>query len=257
MGFWPFQKALDLPKLAVDTVVDATAVVRGDLRSGGGLRVDGTVHGRVESDGAVIVGEKGVVAGSVVGTKAVVVLGRVRGDVVTEGELHIGPQGSVLGDVRARAIHVLRGAALLGRSAVGDEERARAALPAVSVPPSAPALPRVALPEPLSGRALAAATAPEPSQDVRDAYDDPSERLTADAVEVERATVVAPSAPPPVPAPKGRTLPPPNDAAVPPPASGAAPSDAPNAAAPPGSGPGGVVQSGIMPTAGAREVKVS
>lgn len=105
----------EIRSFEVATVVGPGVNVRGDVRGPGGIRVDGHVTGSVESDGPVVVGEGGVVDGTVRGSD-VIVLGRVRGDVQSARHLEVGPRGKVVGDVTVESLRLHKGGVFRGTS---------------------------------------------------------------------------------------------------------------------------------------------
>jgi cytoskeletal protein CcmA (bactofilin family) len=112
---WPFRRADEVPRFAVENTLGAGTTVRGDLAGPGGFRVDGTVEGSIDAQGPVVIGESGSVDGSVRG-RDVVVLGRVRGDVTATGHLEIGPNGKVVGDVTVESFRMHKGGVFRGTS---------------------------------------------------------------------------------------------------------------------------------------------
>jgi cytoskeletal protein CcmA (bactofilin family) len=130
---WPFRDPrTETPRYDVENTIGAGSRVRGDLSGPGGFRVDGTVEGAVYAGGPVVIGEGGVVEGSVRG-RNVVVLGRVRGDVHVTGHLEIGPKGKVLGDITVHSFRMHAGGVFRGTSSMaGGEENAPALLATTS-----------------------------------------------------------------------------------------------------------------------------
>jgi cytoskeletal protein CcmA (bactofilin family) len=110
----------------IENVLGKSCVIRGDLAAEGAFRIDGTIEGSVESRGAVIVGESGVVRGSVRGSD-VVVAGTVQGDVACPGHLEILAKGRVEGDIDARSMRIETGGIFCGTSRMGDQSSAAAA----------------------------------------------------------------------------------------------------------------------------------
>lgn len=120
---WPFWRSSDdVPSFEVDNTVGAGTVVRGDVVGPGGFRIDGAVAGSIDAQGPVVVGETGVVDGSIRG-RDVVVLGKVRGDVTANGHLEIGPSGKVVGDVTVESFRMHKGGVFRGTSRMpaGDD----------------------------------------------------------------------------------------------------------------------------------------
>jgi cytoskeletal protein CcmA (bactofilin family) len=108
-----------IPTYEVDNIIGEGTNVRGDLRGPGGFRIDGTVHGSIEAEGPIVIGEKGVVEGTIKG-RDVVVLGRVHGNISAQAHLEVGPIGRVMGDVNVTSVKVHAGGVFHGSSRVGD-----------------------------------------------------------------------------------------------------------------------------------------
>jgi cytoskeletal protein CcmA (bactofilin family) len=130
---WPFRDPrTETPSYDVENTIGAGSRVRGDLSGPGGFRIDGTVEGAISAEGPVVIGEGGVVEGSVRG-RNVVVLGRVRGDVHVTGHLEIGPKGKVLGDITVQSFRMHTGGVFRGTSCMpGGEENAPSLLATTS-----------------------------------------------------------------------------------------------------------------------------
>jgi cytoskeletal protein CcmA (bactofilin family) len=117
---WPlaFFRSTGIPTYEVDNIVGEGTTVRGDLRGPGGFRIDGTVVGSIESDGPIVIGEKGAVEGTIK-ARDVVVLGRVLGNLSAKAHLEVGPEGRVMGDVDVVSVKVHAGGAFHGASRIG------------------------------------------------------------------------------------------------------------------------------------------
>ena len=110
---------------SIENVLGKSLRVAGDLKAEGAFRIDGTVDGSVESAGAVIIGEGGVVNGDVKG-RDIVVAGQVRGNVTASGHLDIVASGRVEGDIDARSFRIETGGVFRGTSRMGDNVAAEA-----------------------------------------------------------------------------------------------------------------------------------
>jgi cytoskeletal protein CcmA (bactofilin family) len=102
----------------IGNILEASSVVRGDLRSERGFRIDGKIEGSVESTAAIVIGETGTVAGDVRGSD-VIVVGRVEGNIQASGHLDIRATGKVIGDVSASSFRIETGGTFLGTSRMG------------------------------------------------------------------------------------------------------------------------------------------
>jgi cytoskeletal protein CcmA (bactofilin family) len=104
----------------IANLLEASTVVRGDLKSDRGFRVDGRIEGSVASAAAILIGESGVVTGDVYGTD-VIVVGRVDGNIRASGHLDIRATGVVIGDVTATSFRIETGGVFRGTSRMGQE----------------------------------------------------------------------------------------------------------------------------------------
>jgi cytoskeletal protein CcmA (bactofilin family) len=104
---------------AIENVLGRSCTIRGDLTAEGAFRIDGTIEGSVESQGAVVIGESGTVRGGVRGTD-VVVAGTVIGDVICSGHLEILAKGRIEGDISAKSVRIEKGGVFRGTSSMGE-----------------------------------------------------------------------------------------------------------------------------------------
>jgi cytoskeletal protein CcmA (bactofilin family) len=104
----------------IGNILEVSSVVRGDLKSDRGFRIDGRIEGAVESAAAIVIGESGVVSGDVRGSD-VIVVGRVEGNIHASGHLDIRASGKVIGDVTATSFRIETGGTFLGTSRMGEQ----------------------------------------------------------------------------------------------------------------------------------------
>jgi cytoskeletal protein CcmA (bactofilin family) len=103
----------------IENVIGRSCTIRGDLTAEGAFRIDGTIDGSVESQASVVIGETGVVRGSVRGTD-VVIAGTVQGDVsCPAGHVEILAKGRVEGDIQAKSMRIETGGIFCGTSHMG------------------------------------------------------------------------------------------------------------------------------------------
>jgi cytoskeletal protein CcmA (bactofilin family) len=117
----------------IGNILEASSVVRGDLKSERGFRVDGKIEGSIESTAAIVIGETGVVAGEVRGSD-VIVVGRVEGNIHASGHLDIRATGKVVGDVSASSFRIETGGMFLGTSRMGGTETETSVIEAMTSP---------------------------------------------------------------------------------------------------------------------------
>jgi cytoskeletal protein CcmA (bactofilin family) len=102
----------------VRTSLGADSVVNGRLSFSSPTRIDGTLHGEVRAAELLIIGEGGIVDGTI-HTPNLVVLGNVEGNVVGAERVEIGPQGKLRGAVETLNLVVREGGILNAECRVG------------------------------------------------------------------------------------------------------------------------------------------
>ena len=128
-----------LTTAASRNVLNQDVEVVGILRFTDDLLVDGSVEGRIESDGVLTVGGNAFIKSadkekSTVQTKSVIVHGRVHGDIEVTDRVELAATAEVIGDVSANKISLQEGAILVGHCRIG----APASMPAAAKPKPAP-----------------------------------------------------------------------------------------------------------------------
>jgi cytoskeletal protein CcmA (bactofilin family) len=103
--------------------VGVDASINGRLSFSRPTRLDGTLRGEVHSSDLLVIGETGIVDGTVRAAK-LLILGRVLGDVVETGAVEIGPGGELHGEVQARAFAVQEGGHFDGKCRIQPRARA-------------------------------------------------------------------------------------------------------------------------------------
>lgn len=97
---------------AVNLLCEGT-VIAGDIRTGGDIRIDGSVRGNVLTSGRLVVGSTADVEGDI-GCRDVDVLGTVRGNIAASGTVVLKSSAHVKGDVSAAVLSVEAGSVLEG-----------------------------------------------------------------------------------------------------------------------------------------------
>ncbi len=103
---------------SISTFLGSQASVEGTIEFQGTIRLDGSVKGKIKSNGGtVIVGEKAVVDAEVfVGTA--IIMGEVRGTIDAEERIEVYPPGRVVGDIQAPVISIEEGGLFNGNCAM-------------------------------------------------------------------------------------------------------------------------------------------
>ncbi len=122
------------------TTIGADAVFKGQLHFEKGVRLLGRFEGEITSQGQLLVAEGAALTGDV---KAGIIRidGEVKGNLAAETKVQLSASARVEGDVQAQRLEVAEGAVLIGRCAVGINDKGKkgvevkaASRPALEVP---------------------------------------------------------------------------------------------------------------------------
>ena len=113
-----FGKKETQPQKRIDGLIAAGTIVRGDIIFGGGLRIDGSVEGKISTNngdaGTLVISEQAQVDGEIK-VSHVVVNGTVRGPIIADDYLELQAKARVIGDVTYRKLEMQLGAVVQGR----------------------------------------------------------------------------------------------------------------------------------------------
>jgi len=103
---------------SIDTLIGADTRIDGDIHFSGGLRVDGTICGKVSepmsSPSTLILSEYGSIEGAVNASK-IVVNGKVTGPVRAGQFIELQPKAYITGDVYYKSLEMHTGAVIEGK----------------------------------------------------------------------------------------------------------------------------------------------
>ena len=106
------------PQKRIDGLIAAGTIVRGDIIFSGGLRIDGSVEGKISTNdgdaGTLVISEQAQVDGEIK-VSHVVVNGTVRGPIIADDYLDLQAKARVIGDVTYRKLEMQLGAVVQGR----------------------------------------------------------------------------------------------------------------------------------------------
>jgi len=122
-----FEKKKSPPQKRIDSLIGAGTTVHGDVTFSGGLRIDGAIHGKVETadnqSATLVVSEKARVDGEV-RVSHVVINGVVCGPVTANDYLELQAKARVNGDVVYRTLEMHVGAIVQGKLLHAEPESA-------------------------------------------------------------------------------------------------------------------------------------
>ena len=102
-----------------DATIPPGTVFTGDIETAGGVRVDGTVKGKVSAGGDVTIGVDGIIEG---GAKAcnVNVAGKIIGNITAAGAAKMLAGSKIVGDLEATCFAIEKGAYFKGKCTITD-----------------------------------------------------------------------------------------------------------------------------------------
>lgn len=103
----------------IGTIIGEDTQVKGEIKSAGSFRLDGSLDGNALVEGEVYIGEKASVKGNVSGKK-IVVAGQVNGNVSSAESVEIKKNGKIFGDISGNTLIVNEGASYKGRVTMGE-----------------------------------------------------------------------------------------------------------------------------------------
>jgi cytoskeletal protein CcmA (bactofilin family) len=115
------------PQKRIDSLIGAGTTVEGDVAFAGGLRIDGSIRGRVATvdnqAATLVVSEQARIDGEV-RVSHVVINGAVNGPVIANGYLELQAKARVNGDVTYRTLEMHVGAIVQGKLLHAEQESA-------------------------------------------------------------------------------------------------------------------------------------
>ncbi len=109
---------------APETVVAQAMRIEGELKSGGNIRIDGIVSGKVQTSMDLHIGSSAQVDADLIAANAVIA-GVVKGNVTVRNSLTITESGRVLGNISCEKLAISAGALFIGNCRMQESKPAR------------------------------------------------------------------------------------------------------------------------------------
>lgn len=110
------------PDLDIDAFIGEGTYFEGKFSFKGVVRIDGSVKGELKCDGTLILGETGVLDGSV-NTRDAIIRGEVKGDIEAGGRLELRKPCVIVGNMKAGSLVVEEGVSIDGNVQAGDGKK--------------------------------------------------------------------------------------------------------------------------------------
>jgi cytoskeletal protein CcmA (bactofilin family) len=103
----------------LESFVGVNSHFKGDIKSKGTVRIDGSVEGNVEADW-LILGEKAILKGNV-SARGIIAGGKIEGALTAKEILEIKSKGQVVGDITTPKLMVSEGGIMEGHSCMNRD----------------------------------------------------------------------------------------------------------------------------------------
>lgn len=104
----------------VETIIGFNSSIEGLVKTQGSVRVDGRLRGDVETQGSLIIGEKGSLEGNVI-AKSVTVAGQLQGNVRVSEKIELNKTARLVGDIVSKFVVIEDGAEFTGHCKMDRE----------------------------------------------------------------------------------------------------------------------------------------
>jgi cytoskeletal protein CcmA (bactofilin family) len=113
MAIFSKKNKIELDQQVISTLISEGCLLDGNLKAPAYVRIEGQINGDVTIDEGLILGEKGLIKGSVV-TKEMIVYGTVNGNLNVQS-LEIRGTGRITGDIKTQVLQVEPGGSHNGK----------------------------------------------------------------------------------------------------------------------------------------------
>ena len=103
-----------VPEAVSPNQINAGTVIHGDIMCNGNIRIDGTLRGKIECSGKVVIGTSGQVEGDVVCSN-MDILGQVKGNVLVADKTALKASCRLTGDMQTGSLSIEPGAEFNGK----------------------------------------------------------------------------------------------------------------------------------------------
>jgi cytoskeletal protein CcmA (bactofilin family) len=114
------KKTTDQINAKISSIIGSDMVVEGDIKAKEAVRVEGSVTGDVETEGALIISSTGKVKGNVKGSN-IIIGGSLEGDLTSGGRTEVASTGKVIGNIRTKSLVVDENAVFQGQCTMNTE----------------------------------------------------------------------------------------------------------------------------------------
>lgn len=114
------KKTADQINAKISSVIGSDMVVESNIKAKEAVRVEGSVTGNVDTEGALIISSTGKVKGNVTGSN-IIIGGSLEGDLCSGGRTEVASTGKVIGNIRTKSLIVDENAVFQGQCTMNAE----------------------------------------------------------------------------------------------------------------------------------------
>lgn len=114
------KKSVEQINAKISSIIGTDMVIEGNITAKEAVRVEGTVNGNVETEGALIISSSGSVKGDVKGS-SIIIGGSLEGDLCSGGRTEVSSTGKVIGNIRTKSLIVDENAVFQGQCIMNAE----------------------------------------------------------------------------------------------------------------------------------------
>lgn len=107
------------------TILGEGCVVDGSLSVPHDVRIDGTLKGKISTEGVLTVSESGIIEATEVTAKSALIFGRLTGNLTADDRVELGGNAALVGDLKARELVINEGARFQGHCAMSDAKKTK------------------------------------------------------------------------------------------------------------------------------------
>lgn len=111
-------------EIDITSIIGKDVVISGDIRSDGGMRVDGEIKGSIDSNSSLSITKTCKIDGNV-NANMLIISGIINGDIDCKGLLEIKNTAKIKGNIISKVLIVEKGATINGNCMVSQESKSK------------------------------------------------------------------------------------------------------------------------------------
>ena len=118
-----FQKN-NMGKTDYETIIGSNIKIKGTLKGGSNILIQGNVEGNIETEGDIKI-EEGAQITAQINANNILISGEINGNIFSKDKIIVRSSGKVIGDIQAQTIEIESGAVFNGKSTMGSNNNSK------------------------------------------------------------------------------------------------------------------------------------